>query len=145
MDHFSSSLFVLAQAAGETAPQAEEPSLFSPWLIGLAVVVLLGLPFLLGTLIAGMLKMKDLSQRISVVLLVLLLGMAPFVSQYVIGSLEQRQYNRELAEWTEKQEAREKITRDGIAGLKEKIPGLNVQFDQQKKDPGEQPKISEDD
>lgn len=132
MERLTSHLLVLAQAAAKGAPQAEEPSLLSPWLVGMIVVVLLGVPFLLGALIARALKMKDLSQKIGVVLLVLFLGLSPFVSQYVVGALEENRYEKELAVWKEKQSARDKITAEGIRGLKDKIPGLNVQFDPQK-------------
>ena len=50
------------------------------WLVGIFI-----LPFVLGGVIAKSLQMKESSRRFSTVLLVLFLGMAPFVNQIIDG------------------------------------------------------------
>jgi len=127
MEYLALNLPLFAQTAGKAAEKAaEEPPLLSPWMTFGLIIVLLGLPFLLGTLFARLLQMKDLGRKIGVILLVVELGLAPFVAQYVIGALEQRQYEQQLAEWKQKQSARDQISPDDIRELKEAVPGVNV-------------------
>lgn len=129
--HIPDSLFLLfAQAAtnANNAP-AEEPSLLSPWMVFFLIVLLIGLPFLLGTLFARMLKMKEISTRLSVVLLVTELGLTPFAAQYVVGALEQRRYEQQSADWKKKQEARDTISRKDIDALKKELPGLAIEWE----------------
>jgi hypothetical protein len=95
----------------------------------LAAVAVFVLPFVLGKLIARLLRMKDISVRIGVVLLAAFLGLTPFVSQWVLGMQEQREYQAALAEWRQKQEERlsnSKITHEGLAKLKQALPELQV-------------------
>lgn len=135
MGNLSHTLILFAQqSVSQAKPGAEEPSLISPWMMGLFVVLILGLPFLLGNLIARWIKMKDMSTKISVILLALILGMSPFVSQYVIGWEEQGRYDEDLSAWKEKQKYRDQISADGIAELKAKakVPGLEVRWQAQK-------------
>ncbi|GAB4145137.1 MAG: hypothetical protein Tsb009_17190 [Planctomycetaceae bacterium] len=118
-----STIFLLAQAAN-TADT--EPSLFSPWMVFLFVFLLLGVPFLLGNLIAKALKLKDLAFKISIVLLAAELGLTPMLSQYVIGALEQRRYEEQLADWQAHEEARKKISESDLAELKQAIPNVEI-------------------
>lgn len=120
----SSMMFILAQAVKPV--EVAEPSLFSPWIIFMIVVLIIGLPFMLGTLIARSLKMKDLALKISVVLLALELGLAPMLSQYVIGAREQSHFAKEDAHWQDKDESRQKISKTQIAEFKAAIPGVEV-------------------
>lgn len=126
MSFCSSNLLVLAQALRPVVDQAPEPTPMSPWMMGLLVVALIFVPFGIGTMIARALKLKDLSMKIGVVALTLVLGLAPFVSQYFIGASEQSRYEELHAEWEAKQEYRDKISDKGVADLKEAIPGLEV-------------------
>lgn len=119
-------LVVFAQSLKPGTEQVAEPSLMSPWMMGVLVVAIVLVPFGLGSLIAKALKMKDLSMRIGIVLLTLELGLAPFVSQYVIGSIEQKRYQEKLDVWQEHQSYREKISDEGVEKLKSAIPELEV-------------------
>ncbi|MCH8829090.1 MAG: hypothetical protein IID45_05885 [Planctomycetes bacterium] len=107
------------------------PGLFPVWAIFLLVVALIGIPFLAGNFLAKWLKMKDLSLKISTVLLAVTLGLAPFVSQYVIGAREQSRHEDRLEEWKEKDAYRKKISktaRDELENhLKKADPSAQVQ------------------
>jgi hypothetical protein len=120
----SSMMFILAQAVKPA--EVAEPSLFSPWIIFMFVVLVVALPFVLGTVIARSLKMKDLALKISVVLLAMELGLAPMLSQYVIGSREQSHFAKEDTHWKDKDESRQKISKTQIAEFKSAIPGVEV-------------------
>lgn len=126
----TSNLFVLAQSLKPGTEQAPEPSMMSPWLMGALVVSIILVPFGLGTLLGKMLKMKDLSMKFGVVLLTLELGLAPFVSQYVIGAAEQSRYNKQLKEWETKQAYRDKISKSGIEALKSAVPAVQIIADE---------------
>lgn len=102
-------------------------SLLPGWLLFLIVIVVLVVPFLLGALIARMLKLKDLSFRIGVVLLTTVLGLTPFVSEVVRGRIEQQQYEAELAEWEARGEKVDgRVTEPGLADLRKEMPELVV-------------------
>jgi hypothetical protein len=98
----------------------------SVWWILLTIFVVVVLPFILGTLIARALGLKDMAVRMGIVLFSLFLGMAPFVWQGVVGWLEQRQYREHLATW-EKREERFAVTEKGLEDLKLAQPSLTVQ------------------
>ena len=77
-------LMLLAQdepslKAAEEIAEAAETSSAMGWGLFLIVVAALVLPFVLGTLIANALKMKQLATRISLVLLALTLAVSPFL------------------------------------------------------------------
>ena len=132
MGQFALSLTTFAQTAAQKPAVAEEPSLVSPWMMMVFVVLLIGLPFLLGSLIARWLKMKDVAMRIGVVLLAFELGMSNILWQYVMGYLEHRKYEQQVAVWQERQEARDTITPETIDSLKKAVPQLEVRFEDQK-------------
>jgi SecD/SecF fusion protein len=69
----------------EVAEKATEASGPSGWLILLILFVVFVLPFVAGTFIARLLKLKDLGNRIGVVLFAAVFGLAPFVWQYANG------------------------------------------------------------
>lgn len=76
--------------------QAQAPRA-NGWLILGVLAVVFILPFLLGNLIGMLLRLKDLSGRIGVVLLSLFMALAPFVYQEIAGRLEESQYYAERA------------------------------------------------
>ncbi|MFQ5734848.1 MAG: hypothetical protein ACE5KM_23180 [Planctomycetaceae bacterium] len=135
MGNLTCSLMLFAQqSVTQTKPGAEAPPLLSPWWVGLIVMLVLALPFLLGNLIARGIKMKDLASKIGVMLLVTELGLAPFVSQYVLGWLERGQHAKEMTVWEKKQKFRDQITAEGIGELKKKVPGVEVRWESRKND-----------
>lgn len=98
------------------------------WLL-LAVLLIFGLPFLIGRLLGRALKMKDISVRVGIVLLAAFLGLTPFAAQWVLGMQEQRDYESAIAEWRQKQEERlsnSKITDEGLDKLRQALPELQI-------------------
>jgi hypothetical protein len=132
MGSLALSLTTFAQAVSQKPRVADEPSLVTPWMMAIIVLLLIGLPFLLGALIARWLKVKDLALRIGVVLFAFLLGMSKIGGQYVMGYLEQRKYDQDLAVWEERQAARDTIKPQTLDELKKAVPGLDVRFENQK-------------
>ena len=95
----------------------------------LAAVAVFVLPFVLGKLIARMLRMKDVAVRIGLVLLAATLGLTPFAAQWVLGMQEQREYQAALAEWRQTLEQRQsnaKITDKGVERLEQALPDVQV-------------------
>lgn len=115
---------LLAQAV-ESAAEAAEAPLIPVWAGFLIVVVLFVLPFGLGALIARGLKLRDLSMKIGIVLFALELGLAPFVSQYVLGYFEHRRYEQQLARF-EENDRRYQVTDEGLQQLKTTNPRLTI-------------------
>lgn len=132
MGHFTLSLTTFAQAVSQKPNAAEEPSLVTPWMMAIIVLLLIGLPFLLGTLIARWLKMKDVAMRVGVVLLAFELGMSNIAWQYIVGFLEHRKYEQDLAVWEKRQAARDTITPQTLDSMKKAVPQLDVRFEDQK-------------
>ena len=98
------------------------------WLL-LAVLLIFGLPFLIGRLLGRALKMKDISVRVGIVLLAAFLGLTPFAAQWVLGMQEQQEYESAIAEWRQKQEERlsnSRITDAGLDKLKQALPELQI-------------------
>ena len=90
MDGFGHCLLLLE--AEIEAPRA------NGWLIlGMLAVVFIS-PFLLGNLIGRLLRMNDLSGRISVVLMSLFMALAPFAYQEIAGRMEETRVLAERAE-----------------------------------------------
>jgi len=135
MGHPGVAIMLFAQTVSEQKEAAQEPSLLSPWMLFFLIVLLVGLPFLLGTLIARALKMKDLGTKIGVVLLAFELGLGPFVAEYIDGWLKQRQYEKQVATWKTKQAAREKITQSGRDALIEAVPNIDIRWEDQQTTP----------
>ena len=133
MGQFTQSLLIFAQQQTVSVPKpgVEEAPLLSPWMMGLIVVVVLGVPFLLGAGIARALKMKELSTKIGVILLALVLGLSPFAKQYVIGALEKRRHEEKVAKYEEKEKYRKQISAGGMSGLKKANSGLQIQWRQE--------------
>ena len=75
---------LFAQAA-EVAEPAVEASGPSGWMVMLVLFVVFVLPFVAGTFIARLLKLKDLGNKIGTVLFAAVFGLAPFVWQYANG------------------------------------------------------------
>ena len=98
------------------------------WALLTAIVVFFG-PFLVAKLIARMLRLKDISVRLGIVLLAATLGITPFAAQWVLGMQEQREYDAALAEWQEKLEQRQsnsKITDAGLEKLRQGLPDVQI-------------------
>lgn len=70
---------VLAQESLTAAEELPEISTAMGWGIFLTIVAVLVLPFVLGNFLATALRMKEISTRLSLVLLALTLGLSPFV------------------------------------------------------------------
>ena len=91
---------LLAADAAPAVTKAADSSAGASFLIFVAVVFLVFvLPFLLGTAIARGLNVRDMGTRIGTVLFAVMLGLAPFVWQYVKGAREQSAYAARLAAW----------------------------------------------
>ena len=69
------------------------------WMVFLIVVAVFVVPFALGSLLGRLLRARDLSFKIGVVLFTVVLGVAPFVWQSVLGRLERNAYEAALARW----------------------------------------------
>lgn len=98
------------------------------WALLTAIVVFVG-PFLVAKLIARLLRLKDISVRLGIVLLAATLGITPFAAQWVLGMQEQREYDAALAEWQEKLEQRQsnsKITDAGLEKLRQGLPDVQI-------------------
>ena len=76
MGQLTFSLITFAQTVSQKTNVTEEQSLVPQWIMLMIVVLLIGLPFLLGSVIARALKMKDLSIKIGVILFAFTLGMS---------------------------------------------------------------------
>ena len=113
MGQLTFSLITFAQTVSQKTNVTEEQSLVPQWIMLMIVVLLIGLPFLLGSVIARALKMKDLSIKIGVILFAFTLGMSNIGWQYVAGFFEQRRYDEQLATWEERQKKRDQITKEG--------------------------------
>jgi SecD/SecF fusion protein len=98
--------FLLLLQAPVTAPRA------NGWLIlGLLAVVFIA-PFLLGRLIGRLLRLDDLSGRIGVVLMCLLMALAPFAYTEIDGRLDEARVRKQHAEAKAKiQELKEKTAK----------------------------------
>jgi hypothetical protein len=98
------------------------------WLL-LAVLLIFGSPFLIGRLLGRALRMKDVSIRIAIVLLMAFMGLTPFAAQWVLGMQEQQEYEAAISAWRQKQEERlsnSKITDEGLDKLRQRLPELQI-------------------
>ena len=98
------------------------------WALLTAIVIFVG-PFLVAKLIARMLRLKDISVRLGIVLLAATLGITPFAAQWVLGMQEQSEYDAALAEWQQKLEQRQsnsKITDAGLEKLRQGLPDVQI-------------------
>ena len=105
----------------------EMPPVFMVFILVVVVV----LPLALGSLIGRkLLKLKDLSGKIGLVLLTASVGLLPFVMQSVIGIAEQQTYAFELKEWNQKGKDRRsnkiKISDAAVRKLKDALPDLTI-------------------
>ena len=106
-----------------TAPAST--SALSGWVLMLIVIAVFAVPFTLGSLIAKWLKLKDMSFRMSVVLLALVLGLVPFAYQSLTGDAEARLYADQLSRWEEKGK-KYNITEEGVGKLREALPSCEI-------------------
>ena len=99
------------------------------WMLFVVVVAVFVLPFVLGTLIARALKLKDLGFKFGVVLFVAALGLTPFVWQSAVGTIEQREYEEELASWESRRlpESEQERFAAALDDLKEAKPELRIE------------------
>jgi SecD/SecF fusion protein len=77
----------LAQVAdaAQTTAQAAKATQASAWILFLVVVTVIVVPFVLGTLLARALRMKDVSMRIGLVLFTVFLAITPFAWRVIQG------------------------------------------------------------
>lgn len=108
------------------ATEAEAAESIVPnWLKLLITAGVFLIPYGLGVLIARQLKMKEYAFKISLVLFAATLGLMPFVYQSILGVVEQRHYERQLAEYkAEKSEF--KITNEALEKIQEQHPNLAI-------------------
>lgn len=90
MDGFGNCLLLLQE-------QLEAPKA-NGWLILGVLAVIFIAPFLLGRLIARLLKLDDLSGRIGVVLMTVFMALGPFAYQEILGRLDEARVMKERAE-----------------------------------------------
>lgn len=69
----------------ETVSAAAQSSGLPGWALFLIVVALLVLPFVIGQVVANLLRLRDLGFKMGIVLFSLTLGLAPFVTQLISG------------------------------------------------------------
>ena len=74
-------------AAGDVTVEATKSadSSTGTWMVLLTVVAMLVLPFVIGQVLANLLKLKDLGFKMGIVLFAATMGMAPFVGQKLAG------------------------------------------------------------
>ena len=82
----------LAQAAGaaQTTAEAAKTTHASAWVLFVLVITVIVVPFVLGTLLARALRMKDVSMRIGLVLFTVFLAVTPFAWRLVAGAEPRR-------------------------------------------------------
>jgi len=90
MIDFPANWLLLAQDAAQevgvkVVPVEQAESVVPLWAVYLIVAAILALPFVLGSVIAKMLKLKDISGRLGTVLFTFVLGLTPFVWQIAAG------------------------------------------------------------
>ncbi len=108
------------------------------WVKLLITVGVFLVPYGLGVLIARQLKMKEYAFKITLVLFAATLGLMPFLYQSILGVLEQRHYEKELAEYeTEKSEF--KVTNEALDKIQKEHPQLQIN---RPKQAAAEPKIS---
>lgn len=83
------------------------------------------IPYGLGVLIARSLKLKEYAFKISLVLFAATLGLMPFAYQSILGVLEQRHYDEELAEYQAEQNEF-KVTQEALDKIQEENPRLKI-------------------
>ena len=94
------------------------------WLLFLIVVAVFAVPFGLGRFITRVLKLKDLSFKMGVVLLTAVLGLTPFVWQVVQGKLESQRWQVQHAQWEAKQKL---ISDEAVAKLQKALPDCKIE------------------
>lgn len=102
MDGLGNFLFLL-QA------EVEAPQRANGWLILGVLAVVFIVPMLLGSLIGRMLKLPDLSGRISVVLMAVFMSLAPFAYQELVGRIEESRVLAARAKAREEAKSGEKV------------------------------------
>lgn len=101
----------------------------SGWIVFLVVLAVFVLPFVVGSFLGRVLRVKDLAFKIGVVLFTAVLGVAPFVWQSVVGAMERRDYQAELADWQSRQisEAEQEPFDKAIEDLRKAKPDLRIE------------------
>ena len=91
MNQLSMNMLLLAQETSEVsesvvkAAEDAQPGTGTGWIMFLTVMAIIAAPFILGSLIASSLKMKDYATKIGLVLFALTLGLTPFVTRIISG------------------------------------------------------------
>ncbi|MDQ3330439.1 MAG: protein translocase subunit SecD [Planctomycetota bacterium] len=78
-----------AEAVTDAAGEAAQATGASGWVLFIAFLLIIGLPFLLGWAIAKALRLPDTATRIGIVLLAAFIGTAPFVWNVVVGTTQE--------------------------------------------------------
>ena len=116
----------LGQCLVFAATEAEAAESIVPnWIKLLIAVGVFLVPYGLGVLIARQLKMKEYAFKISLVLFTATLGLMPFLYQGILGALERRHYENQVAEYeAEKNEFQ--ITDEALDKLQQVHPRLKI-------------------
>ena len=126
MGNLCFNIVLFAQAVNETKEEVAETSLLSPWMLFFLVVLMIGLPFLLGNLIARQLKVKDLATKIAVILLATELALGPFVAEYISGWAQDRDHQKQLDKYNDKQKKRNTISQADLKDLEDAVTGIDI-------------------
>lgn len=107
----------LGQCLMFAATEAEAtPTIVPGWVKILIAIGVFLVPYGLGVFLSRQLKLKEYAFRISLVLFAGTLGVMPFVYQSIVGVLEQRHYDKQVAEYEAKRNAF-KITDEDLDAL----------------------------
>ena len=79
------SLLAYQTANNQANAPAESSGGMPVWATLLIVAGMLFLPFIIGQLLANMLRLRDLGTKIGIALFVITMGAAPFVTQLIAG------------------------------------------------------------
>ena len=116
----------LGQCLIFAATEAEAAESIVPnWVKILITAGVFLVPYGLGVLIARQLKMKEYAFKISLVLFAATLGLMPFLYQGILGVLEQRHYDKQVAEY-EAERNEFQITDETLDKLQQVHPRLKI-------------------
>jgi hypothetical protein len=119
---YASTELLLAVTSGEANAPGGPPG----WLLLSIVVCVFVIPFVIGSFVSKALKLKDLSFKMSIVLLTLALAATPFIYHFAAGKYEQTKYQSDLKAWEEKGKKFERVTDEGVEKLQTALPGATI-------------------
>ena len=111
------------------APALLAQAEISGWILLAVVATVFVVPFVLGSLIARALRLRDMGFRVGIVLFALVLGLAPFAWQSIVGAMERSAYEQDYEEWKRHQrsEAENAEIHEALDELKKAKPELRIE------------------